>query len=74
VGVPRAGAERQVDSKHLWKGRNVYLVDGLTFQMPDTAENQAEVAIGAIHLLCHRHFKPVELPYIALSDLKLRYL
>ena len=36
-----AGAERQVDSKQLWKNRNVYLVDGLTFQMPDTSENQA---------------------------------
>ena len=34
-------AERQVDSKHLWKNRNVYLVDGLTFQMPDTPKNQA---------------------------------
>ena len=33
-------AERQVDSKHLWKNRNVYLVDGLTFQMPDTPKNQ----------------------------------
>ena len=35
------GAEQQVDSKHLWKKRNVYLVDGFTFQMPDTSENQA---------------------------------
>ena len=35
------GAEQQVDSKHLWKNRNVYLVDGFTFQMPDTSENQA---------------------------------
>jgi len=34
-------AERQVDTKQLWKNRNVYLVDGLTFQMPDTPKNQA---------------------------------
>jgi len=36
-----AGAEQQVDAKHLWKDRHVYLVDGLTFQMPDTPSNQA---------------------------------
>ena len=34
------GAEQQMDSKQLWKNRNAYLVDGFTFQMPDTPKNQ----------------------------------
>lgn len=33
--------EGQCDSKWLWKGRHTKLVDGFTFTMPDTAENQA---------------------------------
>ena len=35
-------AERQVDSKKLWKNRNVYFVDGLTFLMPDTRSNSSK--------------------------------
>ena len=34
--------EVQVPAAWRWKGRNVRLVDGTTFSMPDTAENQAE--------------------------------
>jgi Transposase DDE domain len=34
--------EAQVPAAWRWKGRNVRLVDGTTFSMPDTAENQAE--------------------------------
>ena len=32
--------DAKVDSKWLWKGRSVYLFDGTTVTMPDTAENQ----------------------------------
>jgi putative transposase len=34
--------ERQADEDWLWKGRHAKLVDGFTFTMPDTPENQAE--------------------------------
>jgi putative transposase len=34
--------EAQVPAAWRWKGRDVRLVDGTTFSMPDTAENQAE--------------------------------
>jgi len=34
--------EKQVPKQWLWKGRRVQLVDGTTFSMPDTPENQAE--------------------------------
>lgn len=34
--------EAQVPNEWRWKGRNVKLVDGTTFSMPDTPENQAE--------------------------------
>ena len=34
--------EAQVPAAWRWKGRNVRVVDGTTFSMPDTAENQAE--------------------------------
>jgi len=34
------GCERQIDTKWLWHGRHVYLVDGTTVSMPDTPENQ----------------------------------
>jgi hypothetical protein len=33
--------EDQVHSHWLWKGRHVYMFDGTTVSMPDTAENQA---------------------------------
>jgi hypothetical protein len=33
--------EEQVDSKWLWRGKNVKLVDGSTISMPDTFENQS---------------------------------
>ena len=33
-------AQTQANSDWLWKGRGGYLVDGFTFQMPDTPENQ----------------------------------
>ncbi len=33
--------EQQVDPAWLWKGRHAKLVDGFTFTMPDTPENQA---------------------------------
>jgi putative transposase len=33
--------EQQVDPAWLWKGLHAKLVDGFTFTMPDTAENQA---------------------------------
>jgi len=33
--------ERQVDRSWLWKGLHAKLVDGFTFTMPDTPENQA---------------------------------
>lgn len=36
------GCEQAVGPPWLWKGRHVYLVDGTTFSMPDTAANQAE--------------------------------
>jgi hypothetical protein len=32
--------DAKVDKKWLWKGRRVYLFDGTTVSMPDTAENQ----------------------------------
>ena len=35
------GCEKQLDKEWLWQGRHVYLVDGTTFSMPDTPENQA---------------------------------
>ena len=35
------GCEKQLDEQWLWRGRHVYLVDGTTVSMPDTAENQA---------------------------------
>jgi hypothetical protein len=35
-------AERQVDARHLWKGRHAKLIDGSTFMMADTPKNQAE--------------------------------
>jgi putative transposase len=34
--------EAQAPAAWRWKGRNVRLVDGTTFSMPDTVENQAE--------------------------------
>ena len=34
--------EQQVPKRWRWKGRRVQLVDGTTFSMPDTPENQAE--------------------------------
>lgn len=34
--------EANVPAAWRWKGRNVRVVDGTTFSMPDTAENQAE--------------------------------
>lgn len=34
--------EREVEESWLWKGRHAKLVDGFTFTMPDTPENQAE--------------------------------
>ena len=34
--------EAQLPAAWRWKGRDVRLVDGTTFSMPDTAENQAE--------------------------------
>ena len=37
-----AEVEPQADAKWLWKGRHAKLIDGFTFTMPDTAENQAE--------------------------------
>ena len=33
-------AQSKANPKWLWKNRNAYLVDGFTFQMPDTPENQ----------------------------------
>jgi putative transposase len=36
------GCEEQVPAEWLWKGRHVYLADGSTVSMPDTAANQAE--------------------------------
>jgi hypothetical protein len=48
-GVPRRltlrvarDCEAQVPAAWRWKGRDVRVVDGTTFSMPDTAENQAE--------------------------------
>jgi putative transposase len=48
-GVPRRltlqvarDCEAHVPAAWRWKGRNVRVVDGTTFSMPDTAENQAE--------------------------------
>lgn len=35
------GCERKISKKRLWRGRHVHLVDGTTFTMPDTPENQA---------------------------------
>src|SRR6516165_1892679 len=35
------GLDDQADRRWLWKGRRVYLFDGTTVTMPDTAENQA---------------------------------
>jgi hypothetical protein len=34
------GLDDQADRRWLWKGRRVYLFDGTTVTMPDTAENQ----------------------------------
>jgi putative transposase len=34
--------EQQADPKWLWKGRHAQLIDGGTFTLPDTPENQAE--------------------------------
>jgi len=34
--------DTKVDSQWLWKGRSVYLFDGSTVSMPDTAENRKE--------------------------------
>jgi putative transposase len=34
-------AERLVEPQHLWKGRHAKLIDGSTFMMPDTPNNQA---------------------------------
>ena len=34
--------DASVDSQWLWKGRRVYLFDGSTVSMPDTAENRRE--------------------------------
>ena len=34
--------QEQADDQWLWKGRHAKLVDGFTFTMPDTPENQAE--------------------------------
>ncbi len=40
--------EQEVDRSWLWKGLHAKLVDGFTFTMPDTAENQAQFPqIGA---------------------------
>jgi len=40
--------EQQVDRSWLWKGLHAKLVDGFTFTMPDTPENQAQFPqIGA---------------------------
>jgi hypothetical protein len=36
------GCEAQVPEEWRWKGRAIRLVDGTTFSMPDTPENQAE--------------------------------
>lgn len=36
-------AEQQADNAWLWKGRHAKLVDGFTFTMPDTEENQARL-------------------------------
>ncbi len=33
--------EKQLDEECLWQGRHVYLIDGTTFSMADTPENQA---------------------------------
>jgi putative transposase len=33
-------AEQQAEPKWLWKGRHAELIDGFTFLMPDTAQNQ----------------------------------
>lgn len=35
------GCERKMYARWLWRGRHVYLVDGTTVSMPDTAKNQA---------------------------------
>lgn len=37
-----AEVQSQADPRWLWKGRHAKLIDGFTFTMPDTAENQAE--------------------------------
>ena len=37
-----AETQSQADPTWLWKGRHAKLIDGFTFTMPDTAENQAE--------------------------------
>jgi putative transposase len=36
------GCEQQLPGQWLWQGRHVYLADGSTISMPDTAANQAE--------------------------------
>ena len=43
VSVEVAGElQEQADDQWLWKGRHAKLVDGFTFTMPDTPQNQAE--------------------------------
>ena len=37
-----AETEQQVDASWLWKGLHAKLIDGFTFTMPDTSENQHE--------------------------------
>ena len=37
-----ADAQGEAAQAWLWQGRNTYLIDGFTFMMPDTPENQAE--------------------------------
>jgi len=34
--------QQQIDESYLWKGRHAKLVDGFTFRMADSVENQAE--------------------------------
>ena len=41
AGEVATQAEREASGEWFWKGRSVKLVDGTTFTMPDTAENQA---------------------------------
>lgn len=41
-GEVAAETEAAADADWLWKGKHAKLIDGFTFTMPDTAENQAE--------------------------------